>query len=170
MATSKYLTIRHVTKTEAARIFSHIEFAPITGCWNWTGSLNHKGYGTTKLHGNGGAVHRLMYAWFYGHVPRGVSRDIPVLDHACNNPRCCNPGHLELKTQKENILRGLGACANNLRKTHCPRGHPLPLKADLRYGRGRRCPVCLLDKRRNPERIARKAEYDRQYRERLKHT
>lgn len=168
MATPHYLTVDSLTPREIKRLTKQIHIDLTTGCWVWTGSLSGKppGYGTTFYRGKAERTHRLMYAILRGPVPRGVSRDIPVLDHTCNNPHCCNPYHLELTPQRDNILRGTGACASNMRKTHCPKGHPLPEQPNLSYGKARRCMTCLLEKRQANK--AKKAAYDRAYRERSK--
>jgi hypothetical protein len=36
-----------------------------------------------------------------------------------------NPGHLDIVSQRLNLLRGDGLSANNARKVFCKRGHPL---------------------------------------------
>ncbi len=60
---------------------------------------------------------------FVGPLPRG-GKGGPGVDHLCRNRLCVNPSPLELVTARVNILRGNGASARNLRKTHCPYGHP----------------------------------------------
>lgn len=169
----EFLIVGKLSVNQIARIFNKIKVDQASGCWLWTGSLSGKdasrgrGYASVGYNGRIERVHRLLYAWAVGPIPRGCAKNIPVLDHViCNTPRCVNPVHLEPKTHRVNIMRGDGACASNARKTHCPQGHPLPEKADPRYGRARRCPTCLYDKRHLQERLQRKVEYDRQYRAR----
>lgn len=82
------------------------------GCWEWIGYINRSGYGSFR----GRGVHR-----FVMEVLEGVSIDM-VVDHACHNRetcqrrgrslgaecphrRCCNPAHLEVVTQWENLKR-----------------------------------------------------------------
>jgi hypothetical protein len=43
-------------------------------------------------------AHRLAYTFTFGEIPDGLG----VL-HTCDNPPCCNPNHLWLGTQLENI-------------------------------------------------------------------
>jgi len=74
------------------------------GCWLWTGSTNEDGYG--KIYASGGngqkekkvSVHRVAWESINGKITDGMS----VL-HQCDNPPCCNPNHLFLGTQADNI-------------------------------------------------------------------
>lgn len=65
-----------------------------SGCWEWTGSLDTGGYGRLKNKG----THRISYESFVG--PVGA---LHVL-HRCDNPPCCNPHHLFLGTQADNMM------------------------------------------------------------------
>lgn len=92
----------------------------LTGCLLWHGDRDNKGYGHVwadrKLH----LAHRAFYETFIGPIPDGLK-----CDHLCRVRNCINPNHIELVTDRENILRGIGAPAMNARKTHCKYGHPL---------------------------------------------
>lgn len=68
-----------------------------TGCWEW-GGANTKGYGRVEIAYKWFFVHRLVWWLFFGHIPRRLE----VL-HACDNPPCCNPAHLFLGTQDDNV-------------------------------------------------------------------
>lgn len=85
-------------------------------CWIWVGATNGDArYG----HFQGMNAHR----WAYMNIaclpiPKGM-----VLDHLCRQTRCVNPDHVEVVTQRENIMRGGWGSSTNARKTHCKRGH-----------------------------------------------
>jgi hypothetical protein len=130
------LIINAVPKESIDRIFKKIKIDE-NGCWNWCGSLN-RGYGEVRVNKKLYRTHRFMYAWLVDSIPSGKSKDIPVLDHICNNRACCNPAHLRLTSDTENILKGNGATARKHRQTHCQNGHLLPPPI-----RGhRRCMIC----------------------------
>ena len=42
-------------------------------------------------------LHRYIYEKFYGAIPENL-----IVRHKCDNPKCCNPLHLELGTRLEN--------------------------------------------------------------------
>ena len=83
----------------------------------WPSSARPSGrYPRVKLDGRDVTLHRLMYECFVGSIPDGL-----VIDHLCDNARCCNPAHLAAVTQRENVLRTAAPSAVNARKERCPR-------------------------------------------------
>jgi len=74
-----------------------------SGCWEWAGkrmSPNFNGgYGRISIDGTTYAAHRLAYTFAIGDVPQSL-----VVCHKCDNPPCCNPEHLFLRTLADNML------------------------------------------------------------------
>ena len=69
------------------------------GCWEYNGCCHiHNGYGTLRVNGKQYKAHRLMWEITNGPIPN----DLRVL-HTCDNPPCCNPEHLFLGTQQDNV-------------------------------------------------------------------
>ncbi len=68
-------------------------------CWNWTASLNSKGYGQLMMTGGRPSLaHRIAWELTNGPIDGGVH----VL-HRCDNPLCVNPDHLFLGNQRDNM-------------------------------------------------------------------
>lgn len=110
-------------------------------CWNWYASKDKDGYGIFGVNSHLVLLaHRVSYELSKGRIPNGLEPD-----HICRNSSCVNPNHLEAVTHKENMLRGNGWAGRNIRKTHCPKGHPL-IEGNLVVHRlkdgHRECRVC----------------------------
>jgi HNH endonuclease len=69
-----------------------------TKCWEWTGTRNNTNYGLTSLDCKQMGAHRAAWILMYGEIPEGIN-----VCHTCDNPPCCNPEHLFLGTQSDNI-------------------------------------------------------------------
>lgn len=119
----------------------------INGCWVWQTNYVHrnKPYGRIWWRGKYRLAHVVMWEEFGG-CPKGDR----VIDHLCNDHRCVNPFHLRLLTHRENILRGVGVCAEHARKTQCPQGHEYRQRA----GGTRYCPLCKVTRQRERRRRA----------------
>ena len=71
-----------------------------TGCWNWDGCINDKGYGIICINRIRYRAHSYIYSIYKKRI-----RDNEELDHICNNPKCVNPNHLRSVTHKFNVRR-----------------------------------------------------------------
>ncbi|URY99500.1 HNH homing endonuclease [Escherichia phage HC13] len=77
-------------------------------CWLFTGCVNNKGYGQIRHNGKTMLAHRVAYELITGEEPNGV------LLHTCDTPLCCNPEHLTVGTQRDNLqdMRNKGRGVN----------------------------------------------------------
>lgn len=68
------------------------------GCVEWSLMRNKNGYGKILAFGEKRLSHRISYELFVGPIPDGF-----YVCHRCDNPSCCNPSHLFVGTQKDNL-------------------------------------------------------------------
>lgn len=128
-----------------------------SGCWEWQGLRDRKGYGRFSLGNRPTIVARASYAAFVGPIPQGLT-----IDHLCRNPPCVNPKHLEVVTRGQNTLRGNTITGRNARAVVCPKGHPYDTVNTYVDRRGRRaCKACRREAKRSSEARARAAAYMR---------
>jgi hypothetical protein len=120
------------------RLFSRVANLGGQGCWPWIGDKFSGGYGRLTVDGRGKLVHRVVYQKLVGPIPQGLT-----IDHLCRNRACVRPSHLEPVTGRVNSLRGTGPSAQNARKTHCHKGHPLSGDNVRVTTKQRRCRECV---------------------------
>ena len=69
-----------------------------SGCLEFQGFCNSGGYGQIYVGGKNLLAHRVAFELAHGPIPSGLH-----VCHHCDNPSCCNPDHLFLGTQAENL-------------------------------------------------------------------
>lgn len=99
-----------------------------SGCWFYNKKLDKDGYGRMTMKKKCLYAHRITYTMYKGDIPEDK-----VISHLCdkNYPpdskeyrKCCNPDHLVLATNQENIQRAydlgrLKAPATAFKKGEC---------------------------------------------------
>lgn len=108
-------------------------------CWLWVGAKDGGRYGIIRVAGKNIKAHRATYEILLGKIPDGLT-----VDHLCRNRECVNPDHMELVTNKENILRGTAPSAMFAKRSTCNHGHPFSLENTGRRKNpsGRVCREC----------------------------
>lgn len=69
-----------------------------TDCWTWKGYRKSGGYGYMKFAGKPTHAHRVAWILTFGEIPESL-----IVCHRCDNPPCCNPAHLFLGTDYDNV-------------------------------------------------------------------
>lgn len=82
------------------RFWSKVNKRGDSECWEWQRGRHPNGYGACKIAGiSTNKAHRIAWILTRGQIPEGL-----YVCHRCDNPPCCNPNHLFLGTQKDNIM------------------------------------------------------------------
>lgn len=149
-AESKYCSRECNSKAQqnidVSALMARVEIDPVTGCHNWQGTKDAKGYGGARFKGRMWKMHRLVWEQLHGlPVPKGMQ-----LDHVCNNTSCCNIEHLRVVTPQENSI------ARNFRRHggNCPKcSTPYSVRSGIRY-----CKPCHIEKERVAQPLRRAAK------------
>lgn len=82
-------------------------------CILWNGAKTKGGYGNRRIDGKNVYAHRFAWEDVNGKIP-----DNMTIDHLCKNKLCVNVDHLEVVTNRENVLR-----MRNWSEDSCDKGH-----------------------------------------------
>lgn len=88
----------NLSEKQLWRFWKKVEKGAPEACWNWNACVNKLGYGSLHLEGKTRLAHRIAFF-----ITNGPFDDTLKVCHTCDNPPCCNPAHLWLGTDVENV-------------------------------------------------------------------
>lgn len=111
--------------------WSHVDVRGGKECWMWMAHKLPSGYGqfNSRLHHQKWLAHRLSWTLANGPIPVGL-----LVLHSCDNPSCCNPAHLSVGTQLQNLADCVRKGRMHSGDAHFLRQHPEQVR------RGSQCP------------------------------
>lgn len=143
-------------RTSLDRFLEKVRKDSLTGCWEWMASKNNDGYGKFYDDKVDKVVlaHRWSFQYFTGSIDYGFQ-----VCHQCDNPFCCNPEHLFMGTQKENIVDAKEKGRLAVGDKNGSRLYPERMAVGDRHG-SRTCPQSIQRgdehySRQNPDLVAR---------------
>lgn len=84
---------------QISRFWRLVSVGEPDSCWEWLGDKGSNGYGVFFYEGRRRPAHEMALSFTTG------EKRLPDLDtcHSCDNPSCCNPGHLRFDTRASNV-------------------------------------------------------------------
>ena len=149
----KLITIKTVVRpSPEQRFWGRVKKGSSSECWTWMGSRSPKGYGMVTFRGKVSRAHRVAFMLDAEQDIQGLS-----ICHHCDNPLCCNPKHLFLGTNLDNVQDKVakgrqmrGVKSGNAKHLLLPRypnlaaGQCMP---ELKHRHGRRIPPRVFSSR-----------------------
>ena len=88
------------------RLWRQVDCRGDDECWLWTAKSVVTGYGVLSSGGRDKPkilAHRAAWEVINGSIPDGEGHHGTVVMHTCDNRLCCNPAHLRLGSQADNV-------------------------------------------------------------------
>ena len=103
-------SIPELSVEQQASFWAKVDARQPNECWEWLYSKNGKGYGKFSVN------RRMFYAHRIALEISGASSYGICVMHKCDNTSCCNPSHLTVGTQADNVAD----CVAKGRHSHGP--------------------------------------------------
>jgi hypothetical protein len=91
------------TDDDPIGFWQRVNISTVDKCWEWKRARQPSGHGVLKFRGKDERAHRIAWLLSYGDIPPMTNGKRTVIRHMCNNAACCNPRHLLLGTQTDNV-------------------------------------------------------------------
>lgn len=116
-------------------LWNHVAKGSPDVCWLWQRWRDRDGYGAFSVGGRKYKAHRLAFQ-----LSTGIDPGELVVCHVCDTPSCCNPAHLFLGTQTENMedMRREGRRADGERSGNAKLTEPQVVEIRERRSTGER--------------------------------
>lgn len=99
------IKLPELSRTDWNRFWLKVDrSAGLFGCWPWKAAKSGFGYGRFKIDGKLWSPHRIAASSREGGIPESYQYHGMVVMHSCDNPSCCNPAHLMIATQRDNVV------------------------------------------------------------------
>lgn len=85
-------------KDSVSRFWTYVEKLSNVECWEWKAHKDIQGYGQFTTNGKHFRSNRFAWELTHGAIPLKQ-----MVCHACHNPSCCNPAHLYLGDNTDNM-------------------------------------------------------------------
>lgn len=92
--------LKELNPVQIQRFLSNVDKKSEDECWPWKKYKNKNGYGMVGFErGYLYYSHRVAWSLVNGEIPENH-----MVLHHCDNPQCCNPSHLFIGIQRDNML------------------------------------------------------------------
>lgn len=126
-----------LNESDAERFWSKVQkFGPVPKgkpslgrCWMWIPQMEQNRYGCFTLNNKSVTAHRVSWELHRGPIPNSL-----MVLHHCDNRPCCNPDHLFLGTQLDNITDCVSKKRNAFGARHGSKTKPERVARGERHG------------------------------------
>jgi hypothetical protein len=104
----------------AERLWEKVDVRGEDECWEWRGAHHPNGYGRINVNRRALPAHRCVWRL----TQCAFLPDHLFVCHRCDNPQCCNPKHLFIGTNYDNVRDAVRKNRNSKPPTYQGEQHP----------------------------------------------